>query len=209
MMFQDYAPFPHITVGQHIANGLRAKGIYSRTHKRALLKCRRLSGSRTTRPASASAFRRVRLCAKRRYCCWMNPYLGRTPNCANTCRLNSSACMKRRVSGRSVPPIDFIQTLKGADIQTSVSATGESLHRYLKFCNTSRRHSSLDGQTPDLPYFSPSRPILVATYLTGNPPTKRLDDVQKYQTTHVRACLSAVSASEKPSVTLACLGYQT
>ena len=58
----------------------------------------------------------------------------------------------------------------------SVSAARECLARYLKFYNTRRPHSSLDGQTPplgtfaaqipcravDQAYLNPSSPILVA-----------------------------------------------
>lgn len=84
--------------------------------------------------------------------------------------------------------IDFIKTLKDADIQISmdgkganvlverlwrtikyeevylraydsVSADRESLARNLKSYNTRRPHSSLDGQTPDQAYLTPSPSI--------------------------------------------------
>ena len=96
--------------------------------------------------------------------------------------------------GSQFTSIDFIKTLKDADIQISmdgkgawrdnvfverlwrtvkyeevylraydsVSAARESLRRYLKFYNTRRPHSSLDGQTPDQAYLNPSAPIPVA-----------------------------------------------
>ncbi len=44
----------------------------------------------------------------------------------------------------------------------SVSVARESLRQYLKFYNTRRPHSSLDGQTPDQAYLNPSAPIPVA-----------------------------------------------
>ena len=44
----------------------------------------------------------------------------------------------------------------------SVSAARESLARYLSFYYKRRPHSSLDGQTPDQEYLSPSSPIPVA-----------------------------------------------
>ena len=96
--------------------------------------------------------------------------------------------------GSQFTSIDFIKTLKDADIQISmdgkgawrdnvfverlwrtikyeevylraydsVSAARESLRRYLKFYNTRRPHSSLDGRTPDQAYLNPSSPIQVA-----------------------------------------------
>lgn len=96
--------------------------------------------------------------------------------------------------GSHFTSIEFIKTLKDADIQISmdgkgawrdnvfverlwrtikyeevylraydsVSAARECLARYLKFYNTRRPHSSLDGQTPDKAYLNPSSPILVA-----------------------------------------------
>jgi putative transposase len=96
--------------------------------------------------------------------------------------------------GSQFTSIDFIKTLKDADIQISmdgkgawrdnvfverlwrtikyeevylraydsVSAARENLRRYLKFYNTRRPHSSLDGQTPDQAYLNPSPPIPVA-----------------------------------------------
>ena len=44
----------------------------------------------------------------------------------------------------------------------SVSAARESLARYLKFYNGRRPHSSLDGQTPDQTYLTPSSSFPVA-----------------------------------------------
>ncbi|PTM94938.1 putative transposase [Rhodovulum imhoffii] len=96
--------------------------------------------------------------------------------------------------GSQFTSIEFIKTLKDADIQISmdgkgawrdnvfverlwrtikyeevylraydsVSAARESLARYLKFYNTRRPHSSLDGRTPDQAYLNPSVPIPVA-----------------------------------------------
>ncbi|MFV0360737.1 PfkB family carbohydrate kinase [Tropicimonas sp.] len=90
--------------------------------------------------------------------------------------------------GSQFTSIDFIRTLKTADIQISMDGKGawrdnvfverlwrtikyeevylraydsvsvarESLRRYLKFYNSRRPHSSLDGQTPDQAYLNPS-----------------------------------------------------
>jgi len=44
----------------------------------------------------------------------------------------------------------------------SVTAARESLGRYLKFYNTRRPHSSLDGRTPDQAYLNTPRPIPAA-----------------------------------------------
>jgi putative transposase len=58
------------------------------------------------------------------------------------------------------------RTVKYAEVYQraydSVSEARESLRRYLKFYNTRRPHSSLDGRTPDQAYLNPSSPIPVA-----------------------------------------------
>jgi putative transposase len=58
------------------------------------------------------------------------------------------------------------RTVKYAEVYLraydSVSEARESLRRYLKFYNTRRPHSSLDGRTPDQAYLNPSSPIPVA-----------------------------------------------
>ena len=96
--------------------------------------------------------------------------------------------------GSQFTSIDFIKTLRDADLQISmdgkgawrnnflverlwrtikyeevylsaydsVSAARESLRRYQAFDNSRRPQSSMDGQTPDQAYLTPSRPIQVA-----------------------------------------------
>jgi ABC-type Fe3+/spermidine/putrescine transport system ATPase subunit len=105
-VFQDYALFPHMTVGQNVEYGLRIKKT-SRDERRrraaAAPSAATTSASRASSPAaSASASPSPARSSTARACCCSTSRWGRsTSSCASRCRPSSSASSARSASPSS------------------------------------------------------------------------------------------------------------
>ena len=105
MVFQSYALFPHLTIFENVAYGLRLRGLPAAEIERrvaatlALLQleplCAAASGRRC-RAASSSACRsRARWSTSRRCCCSTSRSPTSTPSCACRCARRSRALQRR------------------------------------------------------------------------------------------------------------------
>ncbi len=92
MMFQSYALFPHLSVADNIAFGLKRAGMARPTSKSVRRKCWRScrcntsrDASRTSFPAASASASRLpaRSPASRRSCCSTNRSARSTPSCAS------------------------------------------------------------------------------------------------------------------------------
>jgi putrescine transport system ATP-binding protein len=104
MMFQSYALFPHMTVEQNIAFGLKQDGLGKDAIGKRVARCSTWcrwatwpSASRTSCPAaSSSAWRwRGRWPRGRSCCCWTSRW-ARWTSCARRCSWNWSTSSNRR-----------------------------------------------------------------------------------------------------------------
>ena len=76
-VFQDYALFPHMTVGENIEYGLRVTGVGGdERRKRAAeaLETVRLSGYEERRPRQLSGGQQQRVALAPACCCWTSPW---------------------------------------------------------------------------------------------------------------------------------------
>jgi ABC-type uncharacterized transport system YnjBCD ATPase subunit len=101
IVFQNYALFPHMSVAENVAYGLRARGRRGEKvrHRVAeLLDLVQLGGLRDRRPAqlsgvnSSASHLPVRSRLSRASCCSMSPLPRSTAASASTCRSRSSGC---------------------------------------------------------------------------------------------------------------------
>jgi len=104
MMFQSYALFPHLTVWENIAFGLKREGLpkdliaerveakLKLVHSNWCNWASTRSASRTSSPAGSSSVSRWRaaLPSSRSCCCWTSPWARWTRSCAKRRRSNSS-----------------------------------------------------------------------------------------------------------------------
>jgi putrescine transport system ATP-binding protein len=105
MMFQSYALFPHMTVEQNIAFGLKQDGLGKDAISKRVgemldlvqmghlgkRKPHQLSGGQQQRVALARSLAKGRSC-----CCWTSRWARWTRSCARRCSWNWSASSNRR-----------------------------------------------------------------------------------------------------------------
>ena len=108
MVFQNYALFPHMSIANNVAYGLKMRGIAKADLKRRVaevLSLCSLTGVEDRRPQQLSGGQQQRvalaraLAYPRRCCCWTNRFLRSTRICAPRCRSRS-----RKSSASSASP---------------------------------------------------------------------------------------------------------
>ena len=125
MVFQSYALYPHMTVFENMAFGLRIKNLPEGEIKRRVVDGRRSrsassptssAGRRRSRAASASASRSVaRSCASRRCSCSTSRCRTSTRSCAATCGARSRASIRARRRPAMYVTHDQIEAMTLAD----------------------------------------------------------------------------------------------
>ena len=113
MVFQSYAIFPHLNVGENVAYGLKRLRLEAGEEKRrveeALAQVSLSVSANAARPnfraASASASRwPARWSCGRRFCCSTSRCRRWTRSCASRCRSSCAACSRRSASPSSWSP---------------------------------------------------------------------------------------------------------
>ena len=105
MVFQSYALYPHKTVRENLAFGLRMRGVAARRDRRARVASRRASRARPAarsqaraalgRPAPARRARPRASCARRRCSCSTSRCRTSTPSCASQMRAELARLHRR------------------------------------------------------------------------------------------------------------------
>ena len=108
MIFQSYALFPHRTVAENVAFGLRMRGlgkgeiserVTARRCARSRSKATRIAARRSSPAASSSASRsRARSSSGRACCCATSRSPRSTASCARACSSSSSSCSSSSAS---------------------------------------------------------------------------------------------------------------